>query len=373
MKPGAVLASRYTIEKEIGRGGMGSVYRARDGKFGARVALKVASASGVTLDEFRARFAREARIGHRLGKTEGFVRVLDFGEVDDATLYLAMDLVEDARPLDLVSGSLPERVERLARAAKLVAAAHALGVVHRDLKPENFLVDASGRIHLSDFGLAKSHEADEAPGPGLTRTGLGMGTPTFMPPEQFEDTRGVDERADVYALGVMLFLALTGKLPYEGSATAILSRHVRIQGGLEPPPRPGPVPGAPATLLDLCARAIALDRNARLASAALLAQGLGPEASVARVASVSKVSDPEPRAAVRPVAPPTPPPSSHVRPVAPPPEDGARRGSSPLKIALIVAFIVGCMLLLCVLSVGLVGLARGPQPAPSWPSSTKHP
>src|SRR5689334_6231413 len=140
MKAGTVIAGRYTIERELGRGGMGAVFVAKDSKFGGRVALKVASVSGLAFDEFKERFAREARIGHRLGRTEGFVRALDWGELDGTNLYLAMDLVDGASSLDLANGPLRERLERLIRGARLVARAHALGVVHRDLKPQNFLV-----------------------------------------------------------------------------------------------------------------------------------------------------------------------------------------------------------------------------------------
>src|SRR5581483_6989209 len=134
MEPGETIAARYTIEKLLGKGGMGSVFVARDEKFGTRIALKVAQASGALYDDFKARFVREARLGNRLGQSErGFVRALDWGEIDATTLYLAMDLVEGARPLDLESGSLAQKLGRLREGARLVALAHANGVVHRDL------------------------------------------------------------------------------------------------------------------------------------------------------------------------------------------------------------------------------------------------
>src|SRR5579883_1361586 len=348
MKPGQLIASRYTIEKEIGRGGMGSVFIATDQKFGGKVALKVATAAGVTLDEFRERFAREARIGHRLGRSEGFVRALDWGEIDGTTLYLSMDLVENARPLDLTGGTLAGRLERLARAASLVATAHGLGVVHRDLKPQNFLVDGAGRIFLSDFGLAKSRGEADATGPQITRTGLGMGTPNYMPPEQFDDARGTDERADVYALGVMLFQVLTGKLPYEGSATSIMQKQVRVQGGLDRPPRPSLVEkNVPAALDDLCARALELDRDRRLADARSFAAALSPPPREAGVPHPNP--PPAPRgegvSASRGESAAAPPPSSHVRPVKPPP---AKSNTKVVAIIGCVA-IVGMALLSCVL------------------------
>ncbi|MBI3722558.1 SUMF1/EgtB/PvdO family nonheme iron enzyme, partial [bacterium] len=292
MKPGAKLAGRYTIEKEIGRGGMGSVFIAKDEKFGERVALKIAAASGGLYDEFKARFVREARLGNRLGREKGFVRALDWGELDATTLYLAMDLVSGARPLDLSSGSLEKRLDRLRTAARLVAAAHKMGVVHRDLKPANFLCGSDGTIWLSDFGLAKLRGAkDDVESPGqLTRSGVGMGTPTFMPPEQFQDARQADEKADVYSLGVMLFLVLTeGRFPFEGSPMSIMMNQERVREGRAPMPRArDSSPGAPAALDDLCARAMEVDPAKRLESANAFVSGLDA------VLGSAPVSQPEP-------------------------------------------------------------------------------
>jgi serine/threonine-protein kinase len=265
------IARRYKLERVLGQGGMGKVYLARDEKFGSPVALKVATACGQDFDAFKARFVREARIGHKLGRTEGFVRALDWGELPDSRLYLAMDLVPGARPLDLCEGSLEERVVRLREAAGLVVRAHARGVIHRDLKPENFLRGGDGKLWLADFGLAKVlGEKELAKDGALTQTGVGMGTPRYMPPEQFEDVKGVDARADVYALGVMLFVALAGKPPFDGSVLAIASAHERVRAGRTASPRPG----GPAALEDLCLRAIALERDARLESAGAFVAGL---------------------------------------------------------------------------------------------------
>ncbi|MCO5168277.1 MAG: serine/threonine protein kinase [Planctomycetes bacterium] len=277
IEPGVVLADRYVVERTLGRGGMGAVYEALDRKFGARVALKVAAATGAGHDEFKARFAREARIGHLLGRRRGVVRALDWGELPDGVrLYVAMDLVADARPLDLTSGTLDERLARLQRAAEIVADAHAQGVVHRDLKPANLLQGADGELYLTDFGLAKA-AGDEAADPDgsavtalVTQSGLGFGTPLFMAPEQFDDAKRVDARADVYALGVMLFVALTGEYPFPGATPAtILLGQQRVLEGLSPAPTPaarrGDVPGA---LDRLCAEAIALRPEERLPAAA---------------------------------------------------------------------------------------------------------
>lgn len=348
MKPGDRVADRYVLARELGRGGMGAVYVARDERLGEDVALKLAFAAEAP--EIRERFQREARIGARLGKTAGFVRASDVGEAEGGQLYLAMDLVRDARPLDLTSGPLEARLARLRDAAKLVAECHRQGVVHRDLKPANFLQETSGKLWLSDFGLAKVRE-DAVPElterPGLTRSGTAAGTPAFMPPEQFDDVKRVDARADVYALGVMLYAALTGgKLPYEGSVTAIAQRHARVGAGLEPPPAPSRIAQVAPDLERLCLASLELERTKRLASADLLVASLdaflgarprtprsapddGPDDTLPTVYPEPEEPAPVVRRVSAPPAPPrptphasTPRPTPVVRPVAPsrPPE-----------------------------------------------------
>jgi formylglycine-generating enzyme required for sulfatase activity len=274
---GTRVAARYTIESMLGEGGMGAVYVAHDEKFGVRVALKVAQASGGALAGFRDRFVREARVGNRLGKTAGFVRALDWGELPGNALYLAMDLVPGATPLDLGTGTLEDRLVRLREAASLVALAHRNGVIHRDVKPANFLRAADGTLWLADFGIAKFvGETPEGGGErSLTIAGTGFGTPAFMPPEQFEEAGTVDETADVYALGVMLFYALTGRVPFEGTRTEVMSKQVLVGVGQDAMPRPSLVaPGVPPELEALCLEAIALDRPRRLGSAEAFVKGI---------------------------------------------------------------------------------------------------
>ncbi len=275
MKPGDRVAGRYTIERELGRGGMGAVYKARDEKFRSEIALKVALSD---VPECRARFEREALLGNRLGKQPGFVRAFDWGELEGGKgLYLAMDLVPGARSLDVTGGTLAERIDRLRRAALLVALAHKTGIIHRDLKPANFLQAEDGSIWLSDFGLAKATSGEAAASmPALTLAGTAMGTPTFMSPEQFEDAGAVDERGDVFALGVMLHLALTGgRVPFQGGVGTIMQSHLAVSRGSAPAPRPSLVAkDTPPALDELCARALRLEKTERLASADELVRGL---------------------------------------------------------------------------------------------------
>lgn len=278
LAPGRVVAGRFRLARELGRGGVATVYLAHDERLGAEVALKTAAAGGEAYSELRARFEREARLSYRLGQTQGIVRTIDWGELEPGrALYLAMDLVRDARPLDLTAGPLQARLAALATAAGLVAQVHRHQIVHRDIKPQNFLVGAGGRVHLSDFGAARPVDEAEADDLHLTRTGVIIGTPLFMAPEQFSDPRHVDGRADVYALGVMLYLSLTGRFPYDGATAAeVLTRQVLVRHGVAAPP-PGPrelAPNVDPELDHLCLEALRLDPDERLATADLFAQAL---------------------------------------------------------------------------------------------------
>lgn len=255
---------------------MAVVYLAHDSKFGVQVALKVAPALRANAyAEFKARFVREARIGYLLGQQEGFVRALDWGDLPGGDLYLAADLVPDATALDLRAGlrPLPERLAVLRRAAWLVGRVHAHGIVHRDVKPANFLVSGSGALFLTDFGLAKvlgkREEEQEILGYTL-RTGrdVYLGTPQFMPPEQFEAPGEVDPRADIYALGVMLFHCVTGRYPYDvHTGVQLICKHLAVRDGEEPLPRPRDVdPRIDPVLDELCAAALAIEPAERPSS-----------------------------------------------------------------------------------------------------------
>jgi serine/threonine-protein kinase len=281
LEPGNLVASRYRVEKLIGRGGMGAVYVAQDERLGEKVALKIAATMGAAFEDFKARFVREARLGSRLGRTEGFVRAYDWGELSGNGLYLVMDLVEGARPLDLETGTLEEKLRRLKRACELVSFAHEKGVVHRDLKPDNFLQGRDGRLLLADFGLAKvvgeTDEAGEAPerAASPTATGRSLGTPAFMPPEQFADAKRADQRADVYALGVMLHVVLTRRLPFSGSPGEIMLAQLKVMMGQEPLPRARSlVPDVPEALDRLCARAMAVKVEERHSAVRELIAGI---------------------------------------------------------------------------------------------------
>jgi hypothetical protein len=293
LEEGQVVAGRYRVGKLLGRGGMGAVHEAWDERFHERVALKVTIAAGPAAAEVEARFAREARLSNQLGREQPrIVRTRDWARLDEARLYLVMDLVDGARPLDLKGGDLAARVARVRQAAELVAAMHRAGVVHRDLKPANLLQSADGRVHLTDLGLAKVLGEAEATGAehGLTQAGQGFGTPGFMPLEQYEDAARADARADVWALGCMLFAAVSGVYPFPGAMTQVLARLVRIRAGDVPLPRPRDLDAAIPRALDaLVIASLSIEPEGRPKDAgafaealdAALAAGVGPGASLA--------------------------------------------------------------------------------------------
>jgi hypothetical protein len=299
-----IIAGRYRLGEQIGEGGMGEVYAADDLRFRSKVAVKLASPAGAARRTSRARFEREARIGNRLGRLTGFVRAFDWGVLAEGRgLYLAMDLVSDARSLDVLSGPVLQRLERVLAAARLVAKAHAQGVVHRDLKPGNILQGPDGEIQLADFGIARLiGEEDDEHSAALTLTGDGLGTPAYMAPEQMENARDVDGSADVYSLGVMMFQALTNEFPYPPTDFRQLwVAQERVRRGEVPPPRPGDRVACLDAFDSLCASALALDPEDRVNIATLIG---GLEAALASVGEAEEraQADPDPERARDPVA-----------------------------------------------------------------------
>ncbi len=262
LTPGQVVLGRYTVEREIGRGGMGAVYLAQDAKLGERVALKtITSALAGDPAEMVDRFRREVQAARRVTHPN-VIRIHDLGE-DGNLLFLSMEWIDGdtmaARikregPLDVA-----EARELLGEVASGVAAAHAAGVVHRDLKPANVLISRAGRsVKVIDFGLARASYMA-----GMTATGMILGTPEYMAPEQIKGGR-TDARTDVYALGAMAYFALTGRAPFAGE-TAIAIGFAQVH---EPPPRVREHrPEVPAALEAAILRALEKDPTRRFANA----------------------------------------------------------------------------------------------------------
>ncbi|MGE0709928.1 MAG: protein kinase [Planctomycetota bacterium] len=226
--PGQVVFDRYLLREELGRGAMGIVYRAKHLELDKDVAIKVLVPNEEDWEQQVARFRREAAAVQRL-RHEGIVQVQDFGS-DGEVYYLTMDLVEGGESLHrrLKRSEDPPplrwRLEVLEQVARAVDHAHQKGVVHRDLKPANVLLDPTGRPLVADFGLAKDEESEQGE---LTRTQDRLGTPLFMAPEQIRlGAATVDGRADVWALGVILFVALSGRYPFR--SRTVLDLYSRI-------------------------------------------------------------------------------------------------------------------------------------------------
>jgi serine/threonine-protein kinase len=265
---GSVFAG-HRIDDVVGKGGMGVVYRATDLALDRRVALKVV-APGVARDPvFRARFMRECRLAAGLDHPH-VVPIFHAGE-DSGRLYVTMRFVDgsDLRTLLKGEGPLdpPRAVGLIEQVAAALDEAHGHGLVHRDVKPANILIgnrDNAEHVFLADFGISK-HRATE---PGLTFTGIAIGTPDYMAPEQAE-ARDVDGRADIYSLGCVLFQALSGHIPFErDSDVDKLWAHVH-----EPPPPLETVrPGLPQALDAALSRALAKDPGDRHQSAGAFAR-----------------------------------------------------------------------------------------------------
>src|SRR5688500_4273670 len=248
MKPGEVVEDRFELERVAGSGGMGTVYRAIDRTSGVPVAFKVLRSAS---SDAAGRFAREVRILSGL-RHPGIVRYIADGRTHDDELWLAMEWLEGENLSHrLTSGGLSatDSVELVRRVAEALGAAHERGVIHRDLKPSNlFLVDGDlERVKVLDFGVARMADAS------ATRTGVMIGTPGYMAPEQARGERNVGARSDVFALGCLLFECLTGKPPFVGdNVMAILAKVL-----LEDAPRVGIVrPELPEALDDLVARTL---------------------------------------------------------------------------------------------------------------------
>jgi serine/threonine protein kinase len=266
---GARTVGPYELLGEIGRGSMSVVYRARHRDTGAVVALKVLKESDTPNPSFLKRFQQEAHAASRLSHPN-IVPVLDSGE-RDGSYFIAMAVVEGVtldRAMTTSRLSIRQFVEVLEQVAQAVHHAHQHGIIHRDLKPANIIVDAAGRPHVSDFGLAKTDHLEKA----ATHGGGKIGTPYYMSPEQvMGDVPGTDARSDIYALGVMLYEALTGKVPFPGSS--VVQVYLGILNGV--PVAPSTLnPRTPRELEAICLRALARNKDQRQPTALQFAEEL---------------------------------------------------------------------------------------------------
>ena len=272
---GSLVAGRYRITGLIARGGMGAVYAAVDERLSRDIALKTLRPELVEDPTLVARFEREAQTAARLAHP-CIAQVLDFGTTSEGLLYLVMERVRGE-----TLAALLKREGRLAprRAADIVeqtlgalASAHAEGVVHRDLKPGNIMIVPSGEsretVKLLDFGIA--HLMDGAAYTRLTQTGVILGTPTYMSPEQALGGR-IDARTDVYAMGVILWCLLTGQKPFSGSSMADVVEAIL---NTLPPLADALVPAVPNELARVADFAMQKDRERRFMDANAMGRAL---------------------------------------------------------------------------------------------------
>jgi len=285
--PNADAPPGYAIESELGRGGMGVVYKARQIGLNRTVALKMILSGAHATQRDMTRFLAEAEAVAAI-KHPNVVQVYDIGN-HAGRPYMALEYCDGGAltPWLKDRGKLPphEAAELLEQIARGVAAAHDQGIVHRDLKPGNILLAPQPKV--ADFGLAKMSGSDD-----LTRTGAVMGTPAYMAPEQAKgDTKFVGPTADVYALGAMLFECLTGCPPFQGSVAEVLRKVAED----EPPTVRSLVPGTPRDLALICEKCLAKAPHERYATAGELADELkrfaaGEPVSVRSIGVVEKAA-----------------------------------------------------------------------------------
>ncbi len=266
------LGNAFTIEGEIGRGGMGVVYRARDERLKRRVAIKVLPPELAFQQEIRARFTREAETAARLSHPH-IVPIYNVGE-GNGLVYFVMGYVDGESLAHRLKrrGKLPvEEVRRILKeTADALSAAHALSVIHRDIKPDNILLDGTrGRVMVTDFGIAKAMSAGS--GATLTSAGVAIGTPQYMSPEQAAGEKEIDGRSDLYSLGILGFQMLTGELPFTAPTVAgILMKQITEVA----PPVAAKRPDCPEDLALAVTRCLEKDPENRWPSADALRRSL---------------------------------------------------------------------------------------------------
>jgi serine/threonine-protein kinase len=319
--PGDVLAGKYRVEGALGHGGMGLVLAARHLHLDEPVAIKLLRAELARDEAVVERFLREARAAAKI-KSEHVVRVLDVDRLESGTPYIVMERLdgEDLAAVCQRRGRLEidEAARYIVQACDALAEAHAVGVVHRDLKPANLFLakrrDGRPLIKVLDFGISKIIDPDGGQAE-ITRTAVALGTPSYMAPEQMVSSRRADRRADIWALGVVLYRLLTGALPFQAQGAESLGMRVLTAS---PAPLRSHRRQIPAGLEAIVLRCLEKQADDRFATVFQLAEALRPYEVPAPLEPPVSAG----RASV-PASPPSPPPA----PVAPP--ASARAAPSP--------------------------------------------
>ena len=227
---GSVLAGRYEIIEEIGRGGMGWVYKVYDQRIDEKIAIKLINPAVAQDPTVIERFRNELKIARKIIH-KNVCRMYELNDDEDRQ-FITMEFIqgEDLKSLISRIGQLTFR-KTIAVARQIcegLAEAHAIGIVHRDLKPQNIMIDLKGNVRITDFGIAQTLQSK-----GLTQTGMIIGTPEYMSPEQV-DGIAVDQRSDVYSLGIILYQMLTGNVPFEGQTPLSLAMKHKTENPVAP-------------------------------------------------------------------------------------------------------------------------------------------
>jgi eukaryotic-like serine/threonine-protein kinase len=278
-REGDVLAGKFRIERVLGVGGMGMVVSAMHLHLDERVAIKFLLPEALGNAEAVARFGREARAAVKI-KSEHVARVTDVGALDSGSPYMVMELLrgQDLSELLRDHGALPVAlaVQYVLQACEALAEAHAIGIVHRDLKPANLFLtaraDGSPCIKVLDFGISKvTVKSGSGSDMGMTRTQSIMGSPLYMSPEQMASARDVDQRADIWAVGTVLYELVTGRVPFEAETMPQLCTLILHAD----PPSPRSIrANIPDGLEQVILHCLRKDRSQRYANVAELAADL---------------------------------------------------------------------------------------------------
>lgn len=375
VEPGQLVGGKYRIERLLGAGAMGAVYAAQHVTLGSSAALKFLLPQLARVPVLAERFLREGRISATL-KSPHVLQVTDVDQLPNGVPYLVMEMLEGRSLQARIGQSKTLKVEEILDITLQILmgleVAHGHEIVHRDLKPDNiFLLDHGEGVHVQilDFGIAKVRASSEFQ--ALTRPGSMMGTPEYMAPEQGESADTADARSDLYAVGVMLYEMLSGKLPVTGNTPMEFVAKIRAKNVV---PLAGHCPQLPKTLTDLVQQAIASDPADRPASAREMRLQLASHAGLlsfsgSRAAGRSIEPPPTLPSSSPPAARPIPDPTAEMqvfenkRPATTldmPPDPGARTSSKP-GAAVAVRWLAGALVLAGLLGALLVAYQRWSQ------------
>jgi serine/threonine-protein kinase len=289
--PGVILAHKYRVERVLGQGGMGYVVEAKHIALDERVALKFLLPEYAQHPEAATRFLREARAAVKI-KSEHVARVSDVGTLDSGAPYMVMEFLDGSDLARMLKDrgvlSVDDAIDYILQAGEAIAEAHSYGIVHRDIKPANLFLarrpDGTPLVKVLDFGISKMMGSSEG---ALTRTSTAMGSALYMSPEQMQETRAVDQRTDIYSLGVALFELLAGKQPFYAETLPQLCAEV-LTG--KPRPLREFRPDLPEDLARRIELAFERDKGRRYQSVAELALALAPYAPARAQGSLERIT-----------------------------------------------------------------------------------